>query len=155
MARGEFSVRSPKKLKKQHHSDSDFNEIRYIGLFFPKNKLVKVKKLYSQNFSKYDPLKSDGGISRLAITWLRIIENIHMHSDFSLEKDALSCGNGNFPFQMNKKKIKLKKPPHPPLDTIFKFFYIFPRQFYIFLKLLINKINGTATQSVLKNKFSF
>ena len=101
-----------------HHSDLDINEIRYIGLFFPKNKLGKVKKLYSQNFSKYDPLKSEGVTLRLAITFLLIIENIHMHSDFSLEKDALSCGNGHFQFQMNKKKFNIKKP-HPPWTFIF------------------------------------
>ena len=29
-----------------------------------------------------------------------------MHSDFSFEKDALSCGNDNFQFQINKKKNK-------------------------------------------------
>ena len=28
-----------------------------------------------------------------------------MHSDFSLEMDDLSCGNGNFQFEMNKKKL--------------------------------------------------
>ena len=86
-----------------NHSDLDFDEIQYIGLFSSKNKLGKVKTLYSQNFTKYDPLKSEGWTSRLAITFLLIIENIHMHSDFSLEKDALSCGNGHFQFQMNKK----------------------------------------------------
>ena len=45
-----------------NHPDLDFDEIQYIGLFSPKNKLGKVKKLYSQNFSKYDPLKSEGGL---------------------------------------------------------------------------------------------
>ena len=29
---------------------SDFNKIQYIGLFYPKNKLVKVSKPYFQNF---------------------------------------------------------------------------------------------------------
>ena len=67
---GQFSVRSTQKMQNRNHPDSDFNEIQYIGLFFPKNQLVKVKNLYTQNFSKYDPLKSEGGISRLAITWL-------------------------------------------------------------------------------------
>ena len=33
-----------------------------------------------------------------------------MHSDFSFEKDALSCGNDNFQFQINKKKIKTAFP---------------------------------------------
>ena len=103
----------------RHHSDWDFNVIQYIGLFSPKNKLGKVKKLYSQNFSKYDPLKSEGGTSRLAITFLLIIENIHMHSDFSLEKDALSCGNGHFQFQMNRKKFNLKNPRTPPWTFFF------------------------------------
>ena len=102
-----------------HHSDLDFNVIQYIGLFYPTNKLDKVKKLYSQNFSKYDPLKSEGGTSRLAITFLQIIENIHIHSDFSLEKDALSCGNGHFQFQMNRKKFNLKKPRTPPWTFFF------------------------------------
>ena len=106
-----------------HHSDLDFNVIQYIGLFSPKNKLGKVKKLYSQNFSKYDPLKSEGGTSRLAITFLLIIEKIHMHSDFSLEKDALYCGNGHFQFQMNRKKINLKKTPHPPWTFFFEIWY--------------------------------
>ena len=41
------------------HFDMDFNKIRYTGLFSHKNKLVKVRKLYSQNFSIYDPLKSE------------------------------------------------------------------------------------------------
>ena len=36
-----------------------------------------------------------------------------MDSDFSLEKAALSRGNGNFPFQLNKKKIKHKKTRSP------------------------------------------
>ena len=103
-----------------HHSDLDFNEIRFIGLFSPKNKLGKIKNLYSQNFSKYDPLKSEGGTSRLAITFLLIIENIHMHSDFSLEKDALSCGNGNFQFQINKKKLNIKNPRTPPWTLFLK-----------------------------------
>ena len=106
-----------------HHSDLDFNVIQNIGLFYPTNKLGKVKKLYSQNFSKYDPLKSEGGTSRLAITFLLIIEKIHMHSDFSLEKDALYCGNGHFQFQMNRKKINLKKPPHPPWTFFFEIWY--------------------------------
>ena len=53
----------------------------------------------------WPPESEEGGTSRLAITFLLIIENIHMHSDFSLEKDALSCDNGNFQFQMNKKKL--------------------------------------------------
>ena len=47
-----------------------------------------------------------------------------MHSDFSLEKDALSCGNGNFQFQINKKKLNIKKPRTPPW-TLLKFFFIF------------------------------
>ena len=110
---------------KWNHSDLDFVEIRYIGLFSPKNKLGKVKKLYSQNFSKYDPLKSEGGTSRLAITFLLIIENIHMHSDFSLEKDALSCGNDHFQFQMNKKKFNIKNPRTPPWTLFFKNFIFF------------------------------
>ena len=98
-----------------HHSDLDFNKIHYIGLFSPKNKLGKVKNLYSQNFSKYEPLKSEGVTSRLAITFL-----------LSLEKDALSCGNGNFQFQMNKKNLNKKKNA-PPWTLFFQFFYIFPR----------------------------
>ena len=106
-----------------HRSDWDFNVIQYIGLFSPKNKLGKVKKLYSQNFSKYDPLKSEGGTSRLAITFLLIIENIHMHSDFSLEKDALSCGNGHFQFQMNRKKFNLKNPRTPRGHFFFEIWY--------------------------------
>ena len=43
---------------------SDFNEIQYIGLFYPKNKLVKVKKLYFQNFLNYDTHKNGGHISK-------------------------------------------------------------------------------------------
>ena len=54
------------------------------------------------------------GDLRLAITFLLIIENIHMHSDFCLEKDALSCGNGHFQFQKNNKKLNLKNPRTPP-----------------------------------------
>ena len=34
---GSFSVRS---AQGRHHTDSDFNEIWYIGLFCPTNKLV-------------------------------------------------------------------------------------------------------------------
>ena len=71
-----------------------------------------------------------------------------MHSDFSLENDALSCGNDHFPFQMKIKKFNIKTPC-TPLDTFFHF-YFFPRKLSLFLKLLINKINGTSTPSVLK-----
>ena len=49
---GKFSVKSPRGV---HHPDSDLSVIRYIGLFSPRKKLVKAKKLYSQNFSKYAP----------------------------------------------------------------------------------------------------
>ena len=49
------SLRSPRKMEKVHHPDSDLSVIRYIGLFCPRKKLVKAKKLYSQNFSKYAP----------------------------------------------------------------------------------------------------
>ena len=48
-----------------------------------------------------------------------------MHSDFCLEKDALSCGNGHFQFQKNNKKLNLKKPRTPPLDTFFYNFIFF------------------------------
>ena len=71
-----------------------------------------------------------------------------MHSDFSLENDALSCGNGHFPFQMKIKKFNIKKPRNPAGH--FFYFYFFPRKLSLFLKLLINKINGTSTPSVLK-----
>ena len=37
-----------------------------------------------------------------------------MHSDFSLEKDALSCGNDHFQYQMNQKKLNIKNPAPPP-----------------------------------------
>ena len=109
-------------MEKSHHSDSDFNNIWYIGLFQPIMKLVKAKNLYTQNFSKYDPPKSEGEISRFVITWLWIIENMHMHSDFSLEKAALSRGNGNFPFQVNKKNLNIKKPRSPPWTLFFRYF---------------------------------
>ena len=62
----------------RNHPDSDLSVIHYIGLFCPKKKLVKVKKLNSQNFSKYAPLKSDRGVSSFVIIWIRIIENKHM-----------------------------------------------------------------------------
>merc|ERR1712055_817094 len=61
-----------------HHPDSDLRIIHHIGLFCPKKKLVKVKKLPSQNFSKYAPLKSDRGVSSFVIIWIRIIKNKHM-----------------------------------------------------------------------------
>ena len=43
--KGSFSLRSPKKMENCHHSVWDFNDIEYIGLFSPKNKLGKVKSL--------------------------------------------------------------------------------------------------------------
>ena len=46
------SLKSPRGV---HHPDSDLSVISYIGLFSPRKKLVKAKKLYSQNFSKYAP----------------------------------------------------------------------------------------------------
>ena len=61
---GKFSVKSPRGV---HHPDSDLSVIRYIGLFCPRKKLVKAKKLYSQNFSKYAPLKSDRVFSSFVI----------------------------------------------------------------------------------------
>ena len=67
---GTFSVRSPRKIEKGHHPDSDLSEIRYTGLYCPRKKLVKVKKFYSQNFSKYASLKSDRGISSFVIIWI-------------------------------------------------------------------------------------
>ena len=44
---------------------------------------------------------------------------MHMDSDFSLEKAALSRGNGNFPFQVNKNNLNIKKKNRSPLDIIF------------------------------------
>ena len=78
-----------------------------------------------------------------------------MHSDFSLEKDALSCGNDHFQFQTNQKKLNIKTPRTPPWTLFFEKKYFFPRQFKPFLKLLINKINGTSTPSVRKKAFSW
>ena len=43
-----------------------------------------------------------------------------MHSDFSLEMGALSCGNGNFQFQINKKKLNIKNPRTPPWTLFLK-----------------------------------
>ena len=63
---GKFSVRSPRKMEKVHHPNSDLSVIHYMGLFSPTKKLVKGKKLYSQNFSKYAPLKSDRGFRVLS-----------------------------------------------------------------------------------------
>ena len=39
---------------------------------------VKVKKLYSQNFLKYAPLKSGRWVSSFVIIWIWIIENLQM-----------------------------------------------------------------------------
>ena len=61
---GKFSVKSPRGV---HHPDSDLSITHYIGLFSPRKKLVKAKKLYSQNFSKYAPLKSDRVFSSFVI----------------------------------------------------------------------------------------
>ena len=49
-----------------HHPDSDLSIIRYIGLFCPRMKLVKVKRLYSQSFLKYAPRKMIGGFRVLS-----------------------------------------------------------------------------------------
>ena len=49
---------------------------------------------------------------------------MHMDSDFSLEKAALSRGNGNFPFQVNEKNLNIKNPRSPPW-TLFFIFFIF------------------------------
>ena len=43
-----------------------------------------------------------------------------MHSDFSLEKDALSCGNDHFQYQMNQKKLNIKTPRTPPWTLFFE-----------------------------------
>ena len=75
-----------------------------------------------------------------------------MPSYFSLENDALSCGNGHFSFQMKIKKFNIKNPAPPPGHFFFHF-YFFPRKLSLFLKLLINKINGTSTPSILKKNF--
>ena len=77
------------------------------------NKLVRVKIFYSQNFLKYDPRKSNWGISKLAKTWLRIIENIHLLSDLIIEKDAHFCGNVIFLISNDQTKFKHKKPLSP------------------------------------------
>ena len=67
-----------------------------------------------------------------------------MHSDFGLGKDALSYDKSSFSFQVNKKKLNLKKPQTPPWA------FFFPIKFNLFLKLLMNKISGTPIPSVLK-----
>ena len=85
-------MRSPKKMANPHHSDWDFNETQYTGLFHPKDKLVSVKKSKIENFLKYAPPKSDQIFSILAITFFKIIEKLHMYSDITSENDALSCG---------------------------------------------------------------
>ena len=64
---GKFSMRSPRKMEKVHHPDSNLGVTHYVGLFSPRKKLVKAKKLYSQNFSKYAPLKSDRVFSSFVI----------------------------------------------------------------------------------------
>ena len=65
-----------------------------------------------------------------------------MDSDFSLEKAALSRGNGNFPFQVNEKNLNIKNPV-PPLDIIFYDFYFFSKNSHLILKLSSDKNNGT------------
>ena len=52
------------------------------------------------------------------------MENIHMLSDFTVQKDALSCGKAIFSLRMKKKKINFKNP-RPPLWTFFFGFFIF------------------------------
>ena len=89
----------------RHHSDWDFNETQCIGLFHPKNKLVSVKNPYAKNLAKKSPLKSDRKFSIWAITWSWNIENIHMYSDITLEKDAISCGIIPFSLKMTKKML--------------------------------------------------
>ena len=138
-----------------HHSDWDFNETQCIGLFHPKNKLVSVKIPYAKNFAKKPPLKSEQTFSILAITWSWNIENIHMYSDITLEKDALSCGIIHFSFKLTKKILNFKNPPAPPLDIFFQNFYFPPKKLHLFIKLSIKKISGTSSPSVLKIKFSF
>ena len=70
--------------------------------FTGEKKLVKVKRLYSQNFSKHVPLKSDRG-------GFEFCHNLYMNcgkytyeSDFESQKYALHCGNDIFPYQMTK-----------------------------------------------------
>ena len=68
------------------------------------------------------------------ITWSWNIENIHLYSDITLEKDALSCGIIHFSFKLTKKNLKLLKPllaPH--LELFFKNFYISPKKLHLFL----------------------
>ena len=50
-----FSGGSPRKMEKGHHPDSDLSVIHHMGLFCPRKKLVKVKKLYFQDILKYAP----------------------------------------------------------------------------------------------------
>ena len=90
--KGVFSVRSPKYMAKCHHSDWDFNETQYTGLFHPNNKVVNVKILNFEKFSRYAPLNSDQNFSIFAITFLKIIEKLHVYSDITSETYALSCG---------------------------------------------------------------
>ena len=42
-------------MANSHHSDWDFNETQYTGVFHPKNKMVNVKVSNIENFSKYAP----------------------------------------------------------------------------------------------------
>ena len=43
-------------------------------------------------------------------------------SDIYSQKDALSCGNAIFQFQMTEKKINIKNPPSPPWTFFFQIF---------------------------------
>ena len=77
--------------------------------FTGEKKLVKVKRLYSQNFSKHVPLKSDRG-------GFEFCHNLYMNcgkytyeSDFESHKYFLHCGNDIFPYQMTK--MWTIKPP--------------------------------------------
>ena len=75
-------------------------------------------------------------------------------SDIYSQKDALSCGNAIFQFQMTEKKLNIKNPPSP-LRIFFQFFYIFPRKLNLFHQLSTKKINGTSTPCDIKITFSF
>ena len=72
-------------------------------------KLVKVKRLYSQNFSKHVPLKSDRGVFKFCLNLYMNCGKYTYESDFESQKYALRCGNDLF--HTKWQKMWTIKPP--------------------------------------------
>ena len=71
-------------------------------------------------------------------------------SDIYSQKDALSCGNAIFQFQMTEKKIIIKNPPSPLRLFFFKIFIFFLESLTSFTNYPLKKLMGPHFHVTLK-----